>query len=70
MEKKKYLHHLREFEARRDFFTGSLRQINHLIQIDATPNLELKQAKCEIYKVSVSFESKCKFFIKSEGPNI
>ena len=40
-------------EARRDYYTTSLRQINHLIQI-GTPNLELQEPRWEIYKVSVS----------------
>ena len=58
------LHVLRENEARRDFHTGSIRQINHLIQFDPKPNLELKEARQEIYKISVSFEPKCKFVDK------
>ena len=55
------LHTLRESEARRDFHTGSIRQINHLIQFDPRPNLELKEVRQEIYKISFSFEPKCKF---------
>ena len=58
------LHELRENEAIRDFHTGSIRQINHLIQFDPKPNLELKEARQEIYKISVSFEPKCKFVDK------
>ena len=65
MEKMSHLHGLRSYEATKDFFMGSIRQINHLIQIDATPNLDLEQAKCEIYKISVSFEPKRKFLILS-----
>ena len=57
MKKMKLLHELRASEAKRDFFTGSIRQIQHLIQLDPTPNLELKEVRCEIYKISVSFES-------------
>ena len=53
-----YLHQLRGTEAFRDFWTGSLRSVNHLIQI-GSPNLELKEARCEIYKISISFEPKC-----------
>ena len=56
-----HLHILRGTEAERDFYTGSIRQINHLIQFDPKPNLELKEARQEIYKISVSFEPKCKF---------
>ena len=58
------LHILRESEAERDFHSGSIRQINHLIQFDPKPNLELKEARQEIYKISVSFEPKCKFVDK------
>ena len=58
------LHRLRLNEADRDFHTGSIRQINHLIQFDPKPNLELKEARLEIYKISVSFEPKCKFVHK------
>ena len=47
-------------EAERDYYTPSLRQINHLIQIDEKPNLELKEARCEIYKLSLSFGTKCR----------
>ena len=61
LKKMKLLHELRESEAKRDFFTGSIRQIQYLIQLDPTPNLELKQARCEIYKISVSFESARKY---------
>ena len=43
-------------EGRRDYFTVSLRQINHLIQFDQEPNLELMEPKWELYKVSISFE--------------
>ena len=55
-----YLHNLRVSEAQRDFYLGSIRQIKHLIQFDPTPNLELKEAQQEIYKISVSFEPKGK----------
>ena len=59
------LSELRDSEARRDFFTGSVRQIHNLIQI-GLPNLELKEARCEIYKISVSFRPRGKImnFIK------
>ena len=61
--KMQYLHMLRESEARRDFHRGSLRQINHLIQFDMKPNLELNEVRCEIYKISVSLEYKRKSLI-------
>ena len=55
-QQKNAYHLLREAEARRDFHTGTLRQINHLIQIDKTPNTEFKEARWEIYKISVNFK--------------
>ena len=42
-------------EGLRDYFTASIRQINHLIHIDQNPNLELMEPKWELYKVSISF---------------
>ena len=54
------LHRLRGTEAFRDFWTGSLRSVHHLIQI-GSPNIKLKEARCEIYKISISFEPKCEF---------
>ena len=44
-------------EGLRDYFTASLRQINHLIQMDQKPNLELMEPKWELYKISISFEA-------------
>lgn len=49
-----------EQEAFRDYHTETLRQIDNLIQI-GKPNFELKEAKEELYKISVShFMSKSK----------
>ena len=42
-------------ESKRDYFSASLRQVNHLVQI-GKPNIELLEAKWELYKVSISFE--------------
>ena len=42
-------------EGRRDYYTPSLKQINHLIQIDQKPDLELLEPKWELYKISISF---------------
>ena len=68
LNKAKILHELRGSEAMRDFFTGSVRQIQHLIQLDPTPNLELKTVRREIYKISISFEPKCTYlWIVSAG---
>ena len=61
-EQMRFLYRLLDTEAARDFDVGGLRQINHLIQMDPTPNLELKEARSEIYKISISFEPKSKSF--------
>ena len=54
-----YIKHL---ESERDYFTASLRQVNHLIQI-GPQNLELMEPKWELYKVSISFPIISKFYI-------
>ena len=54
-QKTEGLHWLREAEACRDHNTQTFKQLNHLIQIDKTPNTELKEARWEIYKISVNF---------------
>ena len=57
LEKKKFaLNNLRATEIRYDFYRGSLKSISNLIQFDAKPNFELKETRCEIYKISISFE--------------
>ena len=50
--------------GRRDYFTQSLKQMNHLIQIDEKPNLELMEPKWELYKLSISFQKTetCKLY--------
>ena len=53
--KSKYLHTLRVNEAFHDIRTASIKEINPLIQFCPGPNLELKEAKVELYKISVSF---------------
>ena len=58
--KETYLHSLQDVEARRDFYTGTLRPIDHLIQFDNNPNMELNEARWEIYKISISFKYKRK----------
>ena len=50
-------------ESKRDYFTASLRPIQHLIQIDQNPNIELVEPKWELYKVSISFQAISKFDI-------
>ena len=44
-------------ELDRDFYTGSLKEIKHLIHIDKNPNFDLKSARLEIYKISITFPS-------------
>jgi len=51
---------IRVHEGFRDYYGSSLWQINHLIQLDEKPNLELKEPRWEIYKISLSFLTKCK----------
>ena len=55
-EKERILQHVKFHEGIRDYSTQSLRQINHLIQIDEKPNLELMEPKWELYKISISFQ--------------
>ena len=49
------LHTLYHHEATRDMCCGSVKQMNPLIQFDSKPNRELKEAKVELYKISISF---------------
>ena len=53
---------VKHHESKRDYYTVSLRQVNHLIQI-GTPNLELMEPRWELYKVSISFQRTCEFYI-------
>ena len=62
IKKDNTLHLIRETTASRDFFAGSLRQINHLFQIDGEPNRDLTDPKWEIYKISVNFTPAGKTF--------
>ena len=57
MDKRLYYHFFRGAVVERYYFTGSLWQINHLIQFDSKPNVELKEPRLEIYKISLSFVS-------------
>ena len=59
-QRSQYLDHIQANETYRDFYTQSLRHINHLIQIDEKPNLELKEPRSEIYKISLSFRPQSK----------
>ena len=60
-KKENTLNLLRSTNARRDFYIGSLRQINHLFQIDPEPNRDFTEAKWEIYKISINFTPGGKF---------
>ena len=57
-EKERILQDVKFHEGMRDYDTPSLRQINHLIQIDEKPNLELMEPKWELYKISISIQLK------------
>ena len=54
-EKERHLHGLQYAEAFRDYFTGPIREINNLVQLDKRP-CDLKEARCEIFKISISFK--------------
>ena len=54
--KSSMLHAFRHCEATKDFYTGSIKQINPLIQFDSEPNIELTEARVELYKISISFD--------------
>ena len=60
-EKKNLSFVLLNYETQKDYHSPSLRQINHLIQIDETPYLELQEPRWEIYKISLSLQPNGKF---------
>ena len=45
---------LRQAEARRDFYTGMIKEITRLEQFDSKPNLELREPQWEIYKITIT----------------
>ena len=57
-QKEKTLMILKNAEAQRSYFTGSIIEIKHLVQYDRRPS-DLKEAKWEIYKISISSKFKC-----------
>ena len=59
-DKMELFHLIKMHEGFRDYYSSSLWQINHLIQLDEEPNLDLKEPRWEIYKISLSFLKKCK----------
>ena len=56
-EKRYYYFMLIQAEATRDFHTGSIREIDHLVQLE-NPNYDLKEPEWDLYRISISFESK------------
>ena len=52
----RYSYKILNGEALKDYHSISLRQINHLVQIDETPNLKLKEPRWELYKISLSLQ--------------
>ena len=57
--KKSFWNDWQNAEAMRDFYTGSLTEIKHLVQLDQTPDLDLQEPKWELYKISISFPFIC-----------
>ena len=53
--RKDLFYKIKYHENKRDYFTPSLKPINHLIQFDEKPNLDLIEPKRELYKISLSF---------------
>ena len=56
--KQNHLVHLRKDEARRDYYNGYIKEIQNLEQF-GTPNTALEEAKCEIYKVTITANFQC-----------
>ena len=54
MRKENILNTLKDAKVRRDYNLGSMKQINHAIQFDQKPNTELKEAQCEIYRITIN----------------
>ena len=61
-KKQKLLLTLQYSEAFRDYNTGIMKDFKNLVQLDPTP-YPLKEARFEIYKISLSFDYKCKFLV-------
>ena len=55
--RKRLFYQIKFLEGMRDYHIQSLKPINHLIQIDEKPNLELMEPKWELYKISISFQA-------------
>ena len=52
--KKQYYAELVHSEAHRDYHMGSIKQFKSLIQIDERPDSEIKEAKWDLFKISMS----------------
>ena len=52
--KKKYYAELVHSEAHRDYHMGSIKQFKSLVQIDERPDTEIKEAKWDLFKISMS----------------
>ena len=50
---------VRHQEAIRDYYTGQITEIHNLVQFDQRPS-DLREARWDIYKVSLSFAVECK----------
>ena len=58
--KEQYFQYLQFMEAMKDYFNESIDEIKYLKQLDQIPNLDLKESKWELYKISISFTSEGK----------
>ena len=54
-KKERHLKLVRNSEAKRDYFTGQITEIKHLVQFDQTPR-DLSEANWDIYKISFSLD--------------
>ena len=56
--KEQYFNKFQWTNAMKNYYTESINEINHLVQLDRTSHLELKESKWEVYKISLSFSPK------------
>ena len=57
-QRQRMLHQIKFHEARREYYTESLKPINHLVQLDEKPNTEFMEPKWDLYKITLSFQAK------------
>ena len=60
-ERERMLNQIKFNEARRDYWTESVKSINHLVQYDEKPNHEIKEPKWDLYRLTISFQAKSRF---------